>query len=65
MDQFDDLLTEEEMAERLGYTRAWLRSQRLAGNGPAFMKLGNRIMYDPADVRAWLETLKTKPTSAQ
>jgi predicted DNA-binding transcriptional regulator AlpA len=60
MSSVDELYTEQEVAERLGFTRQWLRGKRLGGKGPKHIFLGNRVMYDMADVNAWIESLKTE-----
>jgi len=54
----DALLTEKDAAAKLGYSLFWLRDLRKRGAGPRYIKLGNRAMYDPADLSAWLESLK-------
>lgn len=59
MHALDKLLNEADMAERLGFTRKWLREKRLGGEGPPHIWLGNRVMYDPDDVWSWIETLKS------
>ncbi len=35
------------------------------GGGPAFVKLGARVSYDPADLDAWVEANKRRSTSDQ
>jgi predicted DNA-binding transcriptional regulator AlpA len=64
MDGIVDLCSEEEMAALLGYSRAWLRAKRLANEGPPYVPLGNRIMYDPSDVWEWVKTIKVDPKTA-
>lgn len=65
MKPIDNLITEEEAAARFGRSRNWLRNMRLAGKGPTYMPIGNTIMYDPDDVDAWMDTLKTAPKVRQ
>lgn len=36
---------------------------RLAGFGPAYLKLGSRVAYRRADVEAWLESRRRSSTS--
>lgn len=48
------LLTTEQAAEWLTVTPAALRAWRTRGGGPAWIKLGNLVRYDVADLRAWL-----------
>lgn len=64
MEGVEDLLTEEEAAGRIGYSRQWLRSLRLSGKGPVFIRLGNRIMYDPTDVTAWIRQQRQDPAKS-
>lgn len=59
----DTLLTEEEAAERIGFSYEWLRQKRRAGKGPTHIPIGNRILYDPNDIDRWLESLKTRKES--
>lgn len=61
----EDLLTEPEAAAQLGRSRLWLQQRRLRGEGPTHIMLGNRPMYDPADLSAWLESLKQAPTKTE
>lgn len=58
---FENLLTEEEAAQRLGFTREWLRQRRTRGEGPKYIRYpsSGRIMYDPKDLDEWLHSLKT------
>ena len=32
--------------------------------GPTFLKLGRRVLYDPADVRRWLQCQRFQSTAA-
>jgi len=58
------LLNVNEAAERLGVSASYLNKLRLrGGGGPAFMKLGARIAYDPSDLAKWLEEHKRRSTS--
>jgi excisionase family DNA binding protein len=43
-------LTEVEVATRLGVSRFTVRSWRLKGVGPRFMKMGRAVRYRPQDV---------------
>ena len=43
-------LTDIEVAERLGVSRFTVRSWRLKGVGPRFMKMGRAVRYRPQDV---------------
>lgn len=43
-----------DVAEWLGTTPGTLAQWRYLGVGPRFIKLGRKVMYDVADVEAWL-----------
>ena len=43
-------LTDIEVAARLGVSRFTVRSWRLKGLGPRFMKMGRAVRYRPQDV---------------
>ncbi len=43
-------LTDVEVARRLGVSRFTVRSWRLKGVGPRFLKLGRAVRYRPQDV---------------
>lgn len=57
------LLNVNEAAERLGVSTSYLNKLRLTGGGPAFVKLGARVSYDPGDLAAWLDANKRRSTS--
>ncbi len=57
------LLNTGEAAERLGVSASYLNKLRLQGGGPAFVKLGTRVSYDPCDLAAWLDAQKRRSTS--
>ena len=57
------LIREPELAAKLGCRPNTLAKYRIRGTGPRFIKLGNRIAYDPADVDEWLERQKMTSTS--
>ncbi len=56
-------LNVNEAAERLGVSASYLNKLRLTGDGPVFMKLGVRVIYDPADLATWLAAQKRRSTS--
>jgi excisionase family DNA binding protein len=43
-------LTDVEVAVRLGVSRFTVRSWRLKGTGPRFLKMGRAVRYRPQDV---------------
>lgn len=51
-------------AEYLGMSASTLAKMRLRGDGPVYMKAGPRVvLYDLADLDAWLETRRRRSTS--
>ena len=44
------MLTDIEVAARLGVSRFTVRSWRLKGMGPRFLKMGRAVRYRPQDV---------------
>lgn len=48
------LLTEDDVARMTGLTNDTLRTWRCKRKGPAYRKLGSRVLYDEADVAAWI-----------
>lgn len=59
------LLSTIEAANHLGLSAAYLTKKRITGGGPAFVKLGARVSYDPADLDAWVAANKRRSTSDQ
>ena len=59
----DPLMNVEAAARLCGCSTSFLNRLRLTGGGPAFVKLGRRVAYDPADLRVWLASCRRTPTS--
>jgi hypothetical protein len=57
------LLNENEAAETLRVRPQTLRVMRMRGNGPTFIKVGRRVFYDAADVRAYLKGRSFRTTT--
>lgn len=57
-----NLLTAKETAERLGMSVDALTVLRHRGGGPAYIKFGRRIRYQPEDVEQWIKAQKVVPT---
>jgi excisionase family DNA binding protein len=51
-----ELLTIEEVAERLRVKVLTIRWLRQEGRFPPAIKVGRRLVWDAADLEAWLET---------
>jgi len=65
-------LTEKTMSRRLhrkqaagyiGVSISWLDKPRLRGDGPAFLQIGGRVVYDLADLDAYLASCRRQSTS--
>ena len=56
-------LTDVEVAGRLGVSRFTVRSWRLKGLGPRFLKMGRAVRYRPEDVEAFKETALVDPAA--
>jgi hypothetical protein len=54
-----NLMTESEVSKRLNVSVASLRRWRLLKRGPAFLKVGSLVRYQPEDLDAWLASLPT------
>tara|TARA_R110000764_G_scaffold69361_1_gene143554 strand:+ start:22 stop:228 length:207 start_codon:yes stop_codon:yes gene_type:complete len=59
----DRNLTTPEAAERLGVSASYLNKARLTGDGPVYLKLGHKVVYDPADLTDWLNARRRSSTS--
>ena len=59
-----ELLTIEEVAERLRVTVPTVRWLRQAGRFMPAIKIGRRLMWDTRDVAAWLEAQRETPKVA-
>ncbi len=57
------LLTQSEVAERLGTSERFLEVRRVTGGGPPFVKVGRIVRYRPAAVDAWIEQRERTSTS--
>ena len=56
-------LTDIEVAARLGVSRFTVRSWRLKGVGPRFLKMGRAVRYRPEDVHEYEQRVLVNPTS--
>ena len=52
---------EHELSDRLGLSVRTLQRWRWQGKGPAFLKLGGRVVYRIADVEVWEERNRRAP----
>lgn len=53
----------DQAANALGLSARTLSRMRLEGHGPQFIKLGGRVLYDPADLEKWVNANRYGSTS--
>lgn len=56
------LRTPQEVADFLGVTLNALAKLRMDGGGPAFIKVGRRVMYHPDDISAYIDANRRTQT---
>jgi predicted site-specific integrase-resolvase len=61
MEFFEKLLSDADVATKLGVCRGTLQNWRSQGRGPAFVRLVGKIYYDPADIEEWLRGQRVDP----
>ncbi|MBN6823989.1 helix-turn-helix domain-containing protein [Methylobacterium organophilum] len=47
-------LTPDQAAKHIGVSAAQLAKLRMTGEGPTFLKLGRKVMYQLGDIETWL-----------
>lgn len=52
----------DDVATLLRISRSLLAKWRMIGKGPRFTKVGRRILYETAEVSAWLKTQRRTTT---
>jgi len=57
------MLRTPQAAEHLGVSTATLCKWRVFGGGPRYKKLGRTVVYDPIDLRDWLDARSRGSTS--
>lgn len=57
------VLSADQVAERLGLSVSTLAKMRLSGDGPAYAKLGRRVVYRPEDIDSWVASKRYRSTS--
>jgi hypothetical protein len=58
-----ELIPDGRAAEILRLTRSTLATWRSLGRGPAFVKLGRRVFYYPADLREYIAAQRREPAT--
>jgi hypothetical protein len=66
-DNPDLLFTPRDVAAYRHTSETSLATERWRGIGPRYLKLGKRVFYRAADLKAWLDanTVTPEPTPAQ
>jgi predicted DNA-binding transcriptional regulator AlpA len=65
-DHYSALLSERQVAHRLGISVRTVQAWRVSGDGPEFIRLGRRtIRYREIDLAAWIATCQMRSTSQQ
>lgn len=64
VDSSTPLIKDTEAANRLGLEVTTLRRWRWAGKGPAFVKVGSAVRYDPAIIQQFIDDNRHASTSA-
>ena len=58
-------LSVNEAAAFLGLSASTLNKLRLSGDGPRYLKLGRRVLYDIRDLEVWASERRRNHTSEQ
>ncbi len=56
-------LDTEAAAKRTGLSASSLEKLRVTGMGPAYLKLGRRVVYDIRDLESWMAARRVRSTS--
>jgi predicted DNA-binding transcriptional regulator AlpA len=56
-------LHRKQAAVYLGLSLSWLDKARLKGDGPAYVQIGGRVVYDTADLDAFLAQHRRSSTA--
>lgn len=54
--------TREEAAATIGISVSKLDKMRAAGDGPRFISIGSRVLYETSDLEEYMESLKRRAT---
>lgn len=61
--QISPRMAVEAAAAYVGLSASTLNKLRVFGGGPAFLKLGRRVVYDVRDLDQWLSDRRRQSTS--
>lgn len=56
-------LHRKKAAVHIGMSLSWLDKSRLKGDGPAYLQIGGRIVYDTADLDCFMAECRRRSTS--
>lgn len=56
-------VTTAAAAEYVGLAKVTIDKYRAQGSGPAFLKIGRRVVYDTRDLDSWLESHRQNLTT--
>jgi predicted DNA-binding transcriptional regulator AlpA len=62
-DKIHRTLRTAEAAEYCSSSKSTLEKLRVYGGGPAYIKMGSRVVYDVADLDAWMSARRRLNTS--
>jgi predicted DNA-binding transcriptional regulator AlpA len=60
---FTHAIREADAARILGLSVSTVQKYRVRGGGPAFMKLGHRVVYELGDLEEWKRARRVHSTS--
>lgn len=54
--ELDRFYTQDELCSLISKSNAWAERSRWSGIGPAYHKLGRRVVYLGSDILKWIDT---------
>lgn len=63
MTALPEAVSTTEAAEIVGLAPATLETLRCRGGGPPYYKIGRRVVYRSADLRAWVDSKRVMNTA--
>lgn len=57
------ILNADDASQKLGISKSTLAKMRLDGTGPAYSKLGRRVVYRVEDLEDWVKANRFQSTS--
>ncbi len=63
MKDYDELLTDDDLARESKRAKSSWQKDRVAGRGPRFIRVGRFIRYRRSDWEAWLDAQTCSSTS--